>query len=333
MAIFGSFQEQIRSVIQWNSESTDILFYRWSGNSNEIKNASKLIVGPTQGCIFVYEGKVQTVFNQEGVFDIETSNIPFITTIKKFMQNFESEHKTEFYFYKKSVVVDQKWGTISPIKYLDPIYKFPVELVAFGNYSLQINNPKSFFVSIVSEQELFTVEELATIVNSRILHPMSDYFAESKLSYNDIDANREELGVALKYKIDPVFEKLGFTLVDFRIEGTDFDKNTKDRINKIADTQAVHYAASQVGVSYRDMRQLDALDSASSNEAGMAGMFMGANAGGMLSSGIVEPFKEKELVEEKTVLERLTQLKSLYDLELISVDEYEKKKQAILEEI
>jgi membrane protease subunit (stomatin/prohibitin family) len=333
MAIFGSFQEQIRSVIQWQSESSNTLFYRWSGISDEIKNASKLIVGPTQGCIFVYEGRVQTVFNSEGVFDIETSNIPFITTIKKFMQNFESEHKAEFYFYKKSIVPDQKWGTTSPIKYLDPIYKFPVELVAFGNYSLQINNPKSFFLSIVGDQEVFTVDDLASIINSRILHPMSDYFAESKLSYNDIDANREELGVALEQKIDPIFELLGFTLLDFRIEGTEFDKNTKERINKIADTQAVHYAASQVGVSYRDMRQLDALDNASSNEGGMAGMFMGANAGGMLSSSMGEPFKEKDEPVKKTVLERLTQLKSLHDLELISVDEYEKKKQAILEEI
>ena len=334
MAIFGSFQEQARSVIQWHSESTDTLFYRWSGNGDEIKNASKLIVGPTQGCIFVYEGKVQTVFDKEGVFDIATANIPFITTIKKFMQNFESEHKTEFYFYKKSVVVDQKWGTLSPIKYLDPVYKFPVELIAFGNYSLQISDPRSFFVSIVGEQELFTVEELATIVNSRILHPMSDYFAESKLSYNDIDANREELGVAIEQKIDSVFSVLGFNLLDFRIEGTEFDKNTRDRINKIADTQAVHYAAAQVGVSYKDMRQLDALENASSNEGGTAGMFMGANAGGMLSSGMGEPFKEKEVVvEQKTVLERLTQLKSLYDLELISADDYEKKKHSILEEI
>jgi membrane protease subunit (stomatin/prohibitin family) len=250
------------------------------------------------------------------------------------MQFFESEHKAEFYFYKKSIVPNQKWGTISPIKYIDPVYNFPVELIAFGNYSIQIKDPKSFFVSIVGEEEIFTIDELNNIVNSRIIHPMSDYFAESKLSYNDIDANREELGYALEKKIDRVFNQLGFTLRDFRIEGTDFDEYTKERINKIADTQATHYAAKQVGVSYRDMRQLDALESASTNEAGAAGVFMGANAGNMLSSNLNEPLENREDKNSKnSILNRLTQLKELFEADLISLDEYNKKKNSILEEI
>ncbi len=334
MAFYDSLKRQLRSVIEWDNKNSNALFYRWSGNGDEIKNASKLIVGPTQGCIFVYEGKIQAVFHNEGLFEISTSNIPFITTVKKFMQFFESEHKAEFYFYKKSIVPDQKWGTLSPIKYIDPVYNFPVELIAFGNYSIQIKDPKSFFVSIVGGVEVFTIDELNTIVNSRIIHPMSDYFAESKLSYNDIDANREELGYALEQKIDRVFEQLGFMLKDFRIEGTDFDENTKERINKIANTQATHYAAKQAGVSYKDMRQLDALESASSNEAGAAGVFMGANAGNMLSSNLSEPLSNREnKSSENTLVQRLTKLKELLEVELITVEEYNNKRKAILDEI
>jgi membrane protease subunit (stomatin/prohibitin family) len=39
-----------------------VLFQQWEGNGDELKNASKLIVGPGQGCIFVYEGKVKGVY-------------------------------------------------------------------------------------------------------------------------------------------------------------------------------------------------------------------------------------------------------------------------------
>ncbi len=332
MAFFDPLKRQLRSVIQWDNENNDTLFYRWSSNGDEIKNVSKLIVGPTQGCIFVYEGKIKAVFHNEGLFDIETSNIPFITTIKKTMQFFESEHKAEFYFYKKSIITDQKWGTIAPIKYIDPIYNFPVELFAFGNYSMQIKDPKSFFVSIVGEQEYFGIDELRKIVNARLVHPMSDMFAESKISYNHIDEQREELGDTLKLKLDKEFHTLGFTLVDFRIEGTEFDDNTKNRIDKIADTQATHYAAQQVGVSYKDMRQLDALSDAATNEAGAAGIFMGANAGNMLSSNLSEPLASTTTVNE-TMVQRLTHLKELFEAELITDKEYEKKKHAILEEI
>ncbi len=332
MAFFDPLKRQLRSVIQWDSVHEDTLFYRWSSNGDEIKNASKLIVGPTQGCIFVYEGKIQAVFHNEGLFDIRTSNIPFITTIKKVMQFFESEHKAEFYFYKRSILADQKWGTVAPIKYIDPIYNFPVELFAFGNYSIQIKDPKSFFVSIVGEQEYFGIDELRTIINARLVHPMSDLFAESKISYNHIDAQREELGEALELRLVKEFNTLGFTLNDFRIEGTEFDEKTKDRINKIADTQATHYAAKQVGVSYKDMRQLDALSDAASNEAGAAGVFMGANAGNMLSSNLGEALNSNPKSND-TIVERLSKLKTLFEAELITNSEYEKKKHAILEEL
>lgn len=331
MAFFDPLKRQLRSVIQWDDKNEDTLFYRWSSNGDEIKNASKLIVGPTQGCILVYEGKIRAVFKNEGLFDIKTSNIPFITTLKKVMQFFESEHKAEFYFYKKNIITDQKWGTISPIKYIDPVYNFPVELLAFGNYSVQIQDPKNFFVNIVGEKEFFMIQDLHGIINSRIIHPMGDFFAESKMSYNDIDAHREELGDEICQKIDEVFEKLGFILSDFRIEGTDFDQQTKDRISKIADTQATHYAAQQVGVSYTDMRQLDALENASSNEAGAAGVFMGANAGNMLSPNLSEPLENN--TNKNFIKDRLQHLKELFESELITKDEYEKKKHAILEEI
>lgn len=331
MAFFDPLKRQLRSVIQWDSEDENTLFYRWSSNGDEIKNASKLIVGPTQGCIFVYEGRIRAVFHSEGLFDITTSNIPFITTLKKYMQFFESEHKAEFYFYKKNIITDQKWGTISPIKYIDPVYNFPVELLAFGNYSVQIQDPTSFFVNIVGEQESFSIQDLHGIINSRIIHPMGDFFAESKMSYNDIDAHREELGDAICEKIDEVFEKLGFILSDFRIEGTDFDDHTKERIRKIADTQATHYAAQQVGVSYTDMRQLDALENASSNEAGAAGVFMGANAGNMLSPDMAQPLQNQST--KSSIKERLEHLKELFEDDLITKEEYEKKKHAILEEI
>ncbi len=328
MAFFDPIKRQLRSVIEWDSPSDDLLFYQWSDNGDEIKNASKLIIGPAQGCIFVYEGKIQSIFETEGVIDIATSNRPFITTLKKFMQFFESEHKAAFYFYKKSILTNQKWGTASPVKYIDPVYKFPVELVSFGNYSIQVKDAKKFFVSIMGEQSEFGVEALKDIVNSRIIHPMSDYLASSKFSYNHIDEYRVEIGDALTEKLSHVFEELGFLLSDFRIEGTDFDENTKDRINKIANTQATNYAAQEAGISYKDMRQLDALSDAANNEVGVSGMFLGANAGQALATNMVGSIQQSSSVED-----RLRQLKTLFDSQLITNEEYEKKKQTILEEI
>lgn len=80
------------------------------------------------------------------------------------------------------------------------------------------------------------------------------------------------------------------------------------------------------------MRQLDALSDAAANEAGAAGVFMGANAGNMLSSNLGEALNSNTKTND-TIVERLSKLKTLFEAELITSSEYEKKKHAILEEL
>jgi membrane protease subunit (stomatin/prohibitin family) len=332
MALWEGIKRQLRSVIEWEKPREDVLFYRWSENGDEIKNASKLIVGPGQGCIFVYEGKVTAVIEEEGTVSLLTDNVPFWTTIKKVMQAFESEHKVGLYFYKRTRILDQKWGTRSPIKYDDPKYGFPVALRAFGNYSMQIFDANHFFTEVVGGAETFYVSEFREMMTNRIIHPLTDYLAEQKLSYAEIDARRDEIAVELTGRLQEDFGRLGFTLIDFRIEGTDFDDDTMRRINKIADVQADVHAAGTAEVSYRELQQLEALQDAAKNEAGAAGVFMGLGAGNALAQTMNEPFGATPHVA-KDLGERLRTLKAYYDEGLITDEEYAVKKRSILEEL
>lgn len=332
MAFIDSIKRQLRSVIEWENPDEDVLFYRWSENGDEIKNASKLIVGPGQGCVFVYEGKVSAVIEEEGMVSLLTDNIPFWTTITKLMQSFESEHKVGIYFFKTTRIVNQKWGTLSSIKYDDPKYNFPVALRAYGNYSIQIKEPKLFFTQIVGGASLFTISELRNIMVNRLVHPLTDYLAEQKLSYAEIDANRNEISIGLTSNLQESFTKLGFKLIDFRIEGTDFDEDTIQRINKIADVSADVHAASTAGVSYRELQQLNALGDAANNESGAAGMFMGMGAGNVLSQTMNEPFTQASS-DSKDLGDRLRKLKLFHEEGLINDEEYALKKSAILQEL
>ncbi len=332
MALWDGIKRQLRSVIEWESPNEDELFFQWSNNGDEIKNASKLIVGPGQGCIFVYEGKVTAVIEEEGIVSLLTSNIPFWTTITKFMQAFESEHKVGIYFYKRTRILDQKWGTLSTIKYDDPKYNFPVGLRAFGNYSMQISDARLFFTQVVGGAEEYYISELRDVMINRLVHPLTDYLAEKKLSYAEVDAARNEIAKDLTVLLQDDFDKLGFKLIDFRIEGTDFDEDTIERINKIADVSADVHAASTAGISYRELQQLNALGDAAKNEAGAAGVFMGMGAGNALSQTMNEPFTQSEQ-KSKDLGNRLRELKAFYDENLISEEEYSLKKSSILQEL
>jgi membrane protease subunit (stomatin/prohibitin family) len=285
MGIFD-VKRQLRSVIEWKDPAPDLLVWRWDGSGDELKNASKLLVNPGQAAIFVYEGKVQAVQREPGLTQLSTANIPFWTTLTKILQAFESEHKANVYFVRTTEFLDQKWGTKGPIKYDDPKYKFPVGLRAFGNFSFRLAEPERFFTGVTSTRAAYSIEEARTALVDRMLTPLTDLMAESGFSYAQIDRNRVELADALKGGLAPVLSQLGFELCDFRIENTDFDDETRARINKIADkiadAQAINAMSGvEAGAlrNYAAVEQLGALRDAAKNEGGVAGMGVGVGAG------------------------------------------------------
>ncbi len=295
MGLFEGIKSQLRSVIEWNGSPDDALIWKWDGSGEELKNASKLIVKPGQAAIFLYEGSVKAVHLQSGLFELSTANIPFWTTISKFMQAFQSEHKAEIYYVRLTELLDQKWGTKGPVKYIDPKYGFPVGLRAFGNFSFRITEPENFFVNVSSARKAFSIDAIRVVIVDRILTPLTDLLAESGFSYVEVDKNRNELSDALKTQLDSVFVKLGFSLTDFRIENTDFDEDTQARIREIANTQAKAQAMNALGSvdatamrNYATLQQLDALKTAAGNESGgLAGLGVGAGAGWALGQNMM----------------------------------------------
>jgi len=174
------------------------------------------------------------------------------------------------------------------------------------------------------------------------MHPLGDFLAENKYSYNDIDANRIEIGDGMRKALDHEFDKFGFTITDFRIEGTSFDQDTMDRINRVADISAESAAAKAAGLNYREFQHVEALRDAAKNEGGAAGAGVGIGAGiglgqnmmqQMGGMGNTENTSSGTSATESELVEKLTKLRRLHDAELISDEEYRTKKQALLEEI
>lgn len=335
MSLNENIQKQLRSVIEWYNPNTDMMFQRWTDNGDEIKNASKLIVGPGQGCIFVYEGKVEAVLEEEGLTTLTTDNIPFWTTVTKVMQSFESEHKAGIYFFRRAQFLNLLWGTTSPVRYDDPKYKFPVGLGAHGNFSLRITRAAEFFRQVVGSAHEYKIQQLQQVIRSRITQPLTDLLATSGHSYAEIDKYREELAEGVQEKVKVIFDALGFELTDIRIEGTNFDEPTQQRINKIADAMANAQALQNLGLSYTQQQQLEALKIAAGNEGGLSGVgasiMAGAQIGSMMGNQMNQQFNTstKPTAEEEITL-KLQKLKGLFEKGLIDENEYKAKKAELL---
>ncbi len=330
-----NIREQFRSVIQWESPNQNELFVKFTDDGDEIKNSSKLILQPGQGCILTYEGNVEAILEEEGVYDIKSDNTPFFTTIKKFLSLRDgSEHIVGIWFYRKADILNMRWGTRVPITYTDPIYKFPVLLSAFGNYSIRVIRPKYFFEKVIAGEETFYHADLKEIFLSRIVGPITDYLANAKFSYVDIDGNLNNIAQEVRLKTEGIFTDLGFEILDYRIEGTQFDKETLDRIAKISDVQAEVMAAKIAGINYTEHQQLQAMRDAANNQSGGAGLLMGVNvgtgAGNLMNQGLQNHQQEQQT---ETPMEKLEKLKEIFEMELISEKEYTEKKKIILDKM
>lgn len=332
MGLGDFFRKQLNTVIEWEDQHPDLLFYKFPVPTAEIKDDSKLIVSPGQGCILVYEGKVTGLLDKEGIYNIETENIPFLTSLSKYMQLFESEHKAHIYFYRKADIVNQAWGTSSPVKYMDANYKLPIELGMYGNYSMQIADPISFFNEIMGSRNEYNVQDSKTLLMSRIPQALTSLLAQLKLSYIDIDSQLDTISASLREKLNTEFQSLGLALKDFKIQGTTFDQQTKDRIGRIADITAESTAAAEGGLSYVELEKLRALRDAARNEGGLAGA--GLQLGFGMEMGKVLDNKKEELTSfgnGSDPIVYLQKLKLLLDENILTQQEFDQKKKEILD--
>ena len=327
MGLRDLFKRQLRTVVEWKEQDGQLLFHLMETTTDEIKNASKLIVAPGQGCVVVYDGKVSGVLTEPDVFSMETANHPFITSLLNLAQRSESEHKMRFYFFRTAEVVNVLWGTASPVKYIEPDYKLPVTLGACGNFSIKIADAGRMFTTLLGTMSNYSVADAQELVSSRIVAPLSSFLAEKAYPYREVDSHLMDLSNELKERTATELEQLGLELTDFRVNSVTFDEDTMERIGRIANMTAEQRAAAEVDLDYVSMQKLEALRDAARNEGGLAGAGLQLGAGVQLAKDV---FKT-QAADDST--ERLRKLKKLLDEQLITEEEYEKKKNEILSQL
>jgi membrane protease subunit (stomatin/prohibitin family) len=323
------FKRQMAAVIEWTSQQANVLLFKYPSDKDEVKNASKLIIGPGQGVILVYEGTVTDVLPEPGIYDLATDNHPFITTLLKLRTAFESEHKLRVYFYRTSENTDQNWGTATSVKFVDPVYQFPVALGANGNFSFRLSDPARFFTHISGFSDQYITAQARVLLQSRISQLLAVQLANGQFSYQQIDAQLNAISNSLKESLITEFENLGLTLSDFRINGTVFDKATQDRINSIADITAESKAAAEGGINYVDLEKLKAMRDAAKNPSGIAST--GLSLGTGLALGKI--FADQQGQGANDPMVRLQMLKQLLNEGIITQEEFDHKKKEWLDKI
>ena len=324
------FRGQLAEVIQWPDPQPGLLLWKFPSAHDEIKDASKLLVGPGQGALLVYEGVVADVLDTEGLYNLDTDNHPFISTLSKLRTGFESEHKLRIYFYRRAENVHQPWGTAAPVKYLDPVYQFPVELGAHGNFSFRVADARRFFTEVTGLVDSYAVPQAKVLLQGRIGQELATQLAAAGFSYQQLDAQLAPLAARLREPLAAELAQLGLALTDFRLNGTLFDSATQRRIGRVADVTADSQAAATAGLSYAELEKLRALRAAARNAGGLAGAGLQLGAGAELGRVLASQTGPAPTAPSDPA-EQLQKLKQLLDAGVITAEEFAAKKKAWLD--
>ncbi len=277
MGLMDNIKKQLGSqfieIIEWLDDTTDSLVWRFPVYNQEIKMGAQLIVRENQVALFVNEGKAADLFTP-GRYEIQTQNVPILTTLRGWKYGFQSPFKAEVYFFNTRLFTDLKWGTTNPVMMRDTEFGM-IRLRAFGTYAMRIADAKTFFHNIVGTRGLTSTDEVTGQLRSTILSRLSDALAESKIAALDLAAHYDELSVAGRGVLSPEFAGFGLELSRFFIENISLPEEVEKAIDQRSKLGVLGDRMQQ----YTQMQAAEAIGTAAANPGGLAGAGVGIGAG------------------------------------------------------
>lgn len=227
----GLFSNQFSNVVEWNETREGVLFYKWQ--NSEIKKGSKLIIRPGQDAIFMYNGVVEGVFEDEGSYDIESDIIPFLTTLKSFKFAFNTPLRAEVLFINtKELLV--KWGTKNAINL--PAAGLPggMPVRAFGTFNCKIAEHDVVIDKLAGIRQTYTVEDVKERIIASLDQLLMSWIAKEGRDMFNLQADARNIAKGIESDLDMDMRKIGIAITDFTIESFSYPEEIKKMQEKAA---------------------------------------------------------------------------------------------------
>lgn len=210
-------KHSIIEVIKYDGPN-DILV--WKFPNEDFNTHTQLIVGPSQEAIFVKGGQVLERFIS-GTYTLSTRNYPFIRSLVGLVTGGVSPFSCTVYYINKVVSMGIDWGTDTPISVVDPIYRVPIDIRSYGDFSLRVENGQKLMEKLVGQTYGFSHQEIeqffSNMMATQVRGVISGTMLERQLSPIGIDAHLADMSAAATEKIRPLFEPYGMAVNHFTI--------------------------------------------------------------------------------------------------------------------
>lgn len=254
--------------------------------AGDFRLGSQVIVRESQRAIFYRDGKSLDVF-PPGRHTITTANLPLLSGLLSLATGGQNIFTAEVYFVNMREFTDLKWGTPQPISLRDTDLGL-VRLRSFGQYTMQIADPKRFVDQIVGTQGIYTTGQIEDYLRNAIISRLTDVLGENMKSIFDLPQLFDEISAAMRAKVQDDFQAMGIALKQFMVVSINPTEETAKAIDERASMGAIGNMD-----AYMKFKTAQAVGEAAKSGGGTgeglglgAGIGMGAGMAGMITGAM-----------------------------------------------
>ncbi|MDQ3248603.1 MAG: SPFH domain-containing protein [Chloroflexota bacterium] len=254
--------------------------------SGDFRMGSQVIVRESQRAVFYRDGKSLDTFDP-GRHTITTMNLPILAGLMRLGTGGKDIFTAEVYFVNLREITDMKWGTPQPISLRDSDLGL-VRVRAFGQYTMQIADPKRFVDQIVGTQGIYNTSQIEEFLRGIVLSRLTDVLGENMTSIFDLPKLFDEISAGMKAKVQEDFLALGLNLKQFMIVSISPTEETAKAIDERSSMGAVGNLDSYM--KYKTARAVgDAAQQPGGTSEGLglgAGVGLGAGMASMIAGAM-----------------------------------------------
>ena len=189
-----------------------VLFVRVT---DEVRDKNAMFEVPFTHNAYVIKGGGNGRFYKSGSYNVFEDK----SEVKAWKKGFS----VDIIYMPKDTNVNILWGTPEKIKYRDFASNKVVRVGARGQFGITITNPEQFFRKVVGARKEFDLNDFKKRFAAEVINEFADCFLkvvmDSKLTYDQFDANKKAIGIKIGEILSPKFEnEWGIGLANFIIE-------------------------------------------------------------------------------------------------------------------
>ncbi|MEZ4673573.1 MAG: SPFH domain-containing protein [Caldilineaceae bacterium] len=269
-----------------NQGSNDLVVRVPEVGAGDFRLGSQVIVRESQRAVFYRDGKSLDTF-EPGRHTITTMNLPFLAGLLRLATSGKDIFTAEVYFVNMREFTDLKWGTPQPISLRDSDLGL-VRLRAFGQYTIQIAEPKRFVDQIVGVQGIYTTGQIEDYLRNAVISRLTDLLGETMTSIFDLPRLFDELSAGIRAKVNDDFAAMGVALKQFMVVSITPTEETTKAIDERASMGAIGnmdaYMKFKTARAIGDAAQQPGGSGTSEGLGLGAGIGMGAGMAGMIAN-------------------------------------------------